>query len=464
MTSPFTPEQARAAAQVQAALDAGTGRVPDADLGPLFSLFAASVVNEALARACAAFLACDEGFGPALPLPVFATYPHDDPNADAAIDFAERWVTESGAGDIGLGRAAAAVWFRTRTRALPAVVALAAAAGLHQQCWQVALRCQAPLIAAGALAEAAAISGTGLAAAERCGDKRAIALLHLGCGAVARMTGRLDEAMRHYDAAMPIFQQAGNQQGRAGTLLARGAVYAMRRDLWTARQCQLAVLDTPGVPPVMNALALGDLGHNAMLAGDVGEAITCGNAALQVVDFAAKDAIRLVMEVNRDLAEAHLANGDLEAAKRHIADALRAAEATCDDLTFASVHVAVHLMAGTLALHQDDVATALREFSLALGVRSNSSAGLADLLEGIGAVALAGGDHPVAVAVMHAAVVQRRLDDVPFRTAETLAQLADAYGDDHGQQAAALRAEALALLQPFRDGPATKLRAQLAAA
>lgn len=466
MTPRFTPEQTRAAARVRALLNPDTPALPGIASDPTFRRFAAAVVNQTLTYAAAAFIACAEEGAPALPLPSFVTFAdgaEDEQDAAAAVAFASQWIVTSGSGVPGPDRGQAAAWFRTRTQVLPAVAALAAENGWDQQCWQIVARCQAALIAEGALRQAGALSAAGLAAAERCRDRRAVALMHLACGAVAKMSGRLGEAMEHYDAAMPILQMLGDACGQAATLLCRGAVHMARRELQSARNCQLDVLNTAGVPPVLTALATGNLGHIAMESGEIAEAIRCGNAALQIIDGAALAAVRQVMEVNRDLAEAHLANGDLHAANRHVADARRAAEATGEDMTFASVHVAVHLIAGQVALAEGDTDTALREFTQALAVRCNSTARLADLLEGVGLAALAEGNRPIAVAVMQAALAQRRVDGVAYYTAGTLAHMAYARRDEDGQKIVELRNEALALLEPLNDSPAAKLRGRLAA-
>ena len=132
-------------------------------------------------------------------------------------------------------------------------------------------------------------------------------------------------------------------------------------------------------------------------------------------------------------------------------------------MTFASVHVAVYLTAGQLALAENQPETALSEFIRALAVRSGSTCHLADLLEGIGLATLVCGDSIGAVAVLHAALAQRRVDRLDLYTAGTLVHLAAAHEDHDPHQAAALRAEALAQLRPLSDRPAVKLREELAA-
>jgi len=146
-----------------------------------------------------------------------------------------------------------------------------------------------------------------------------------------------------------------------------------------------------------------------------------------------------------------------------VAAARRAAEATAKDSAFAPVHVAVYLTAGQLALAEDDPQTALREFTRALAVRAGSTFHLADLLEGLGRAILACGDRIGAVAVLTAALVQRRVDRLDLYTAGTLAHLAAACQDSDPEQAATLRAEALAQLKPFTDRPAVRLREELTA-
>jgi tetratricopeptide (TPR) repeat protein len=263
------------------------------------------------------------------------------------------------------------------------VISLAQQAGWDQQCWQLAARCHDTLVAEGALAEAAQIAVVGLAAAERCADPHGIAVMHLASGGVAKMSGRLDAAMTHYDHAAPLFELLGDVRGQAKVALSRGAVHIARRELQAARDCQLAVLTTAGVSPVFTALATGNLGRIAICDGEFAEAIRCGTAALRIIDGAGIPAIRQVMEVHHDLADAHMAMGDLRAAREHVSTALSAAGATEQDLTFASVHVAVHLIDGQLALAEERPDAALQAFTRALAVRSGSTAHLANLLEGI---------------------------------------------------------------------------------
>ncbi|HEY0420361.1 MAG TPA: hypothetical protein VGC80_12660, partial [Acetobacteraceae bacterium] len=214
MTFRFTPEQSDAAARVRAALALRTPATP-AGSDRLFIQFAAAVVNQMLVRADAAHRCCEEMLGPPLPPAtlVHIDEPDDETDAAAALAFANLWIDESGAGAAGPERAAAAAWFRSRIRVLPAVVALAGQAGWDQQCWQLAARCHEPLVAEGALAEAADTGAVGLAAAERCGDQQGIAVMHLACGAVAKMSGKLHEAMMHYDQAAPLLKQLGDVRG-----------------------------------------------------------------------------------------------------------------------------------------------------------------------------------------------------------------------------------------------------------
>jgi hypothetical protein len=144
--------------------------------------------------------------------------------------------------------------------------------------------------------------------------------------------------------------------------------------------------------------------------------------------------------------------------------ALSAAETTEQDMTFASVHVAVHLSDGQLALAEERPDSALVAFTRALAVRSGSTVHLANLLDGIGQALLAGGERAAAVAVLHAALAQRRVDGRGLDTARTLVHLAAALTDSDPQRASGLRSEALAQLEQLTDRPAVTLRRELAAA
>ncbi|WP_370382269.1 tetratricopeptide repeat protein [Catenulispora sp. GAS73] len=341
---------------------------------------------------------------------------------------------------------------------------LAARAGWDRQCWQLAARCYEPLLAEGALAESVAVCAAGLAAAQRCRDPHAVALMHLACGSAATMTGWLDEALAHYDQALPTFQQMGDERGQARTTLGAGAVHQARRELYAARLCQLAVLETTSIP-ALTALATGNLGRIALDSGELDEAVRCSTAALRIIDGAGIPALCQVMEVSHDLAEAHLALGDLPAARRHVATALSAANAAADqDMTFTSVHVAVHLTAGRLALVEGQPEDAMREFTRALEMRSNADAHLADLLEGIGQALEVQGQRTAAQAVLHAALSQRRIDGIAYHTASTMAHLAAAYQDQNDTLATELRAEAIAQLRCLADAPSVMLRERLATA
>ncbi len=52
--------------------------------------------------------------------------------------------------------------------------------------------------------------------------------MHLACGAVAKLAGRLNEAINHYDVAMPVIQQLDDAIGQANiflTLLPRAVAW-----------------------------------------------------------------------------------------------------------------------------------------------------------------------------------------------------------------------------------------------
>lgn len=465
MTSLFTTEQANAAARVHSALAPEALKVP---LNPdrLFLRFAAAVVNQMLVYADEAWRRCGEGLGPTLPPPGFVgeETPGDVEDAQAAVAFASQWIGACGDGASGPSRAEAALWFRTRTGVLPAVVTLAGKAGWDQQCWQIAARCYDPLLAEGALAESVTVSAAGLAAAQRCRDPHAVALMHLACGSAATMTGWLDEALAHYDQALPTFQQMGDERGQARTTLGAGAVHQVRRELYAARLCQLAVLETTSIP-ALTALATGNLGRIALDSGELNEAVRCSTAALRIIDGAGIPALRQVIEVNQDLAETHMTRGNLPEARRHMTAAQSAANAAAEqDMTCTSVHVAVHLTAGRIALAEGQPAEALHEFTRALERRTNTNAHLADLLEGIGQVFAAEGQPTAARAVLHAALSQRRIDGIAYHTAGTMAHLAAAYQDQDDTLANQLRAEAIAQLRPLADAPSVMLRERLATA
>lgn len=465
MASRFTPEQSDAAARVRSALVPGAVAMPSHP-DRLFLRFAAAVVNQVLVYADDALRCCGDGLGPALPPPalVHVGAPDDQADSEAAVAFASQWIGNSGAGTTGPERAEAAQWFRTRIQVLPAVAALAEQLGWDPQCWQLAARCHEALVAELALADAAASGAAGLAAAECSGDVQGVAVMHLACGTVATMTGRLQEAMVHFDQAEPLFDQLGDVRGQAKAMLCRGAVHIARRELQAARDCQLAVLNTAGIAPVFTALATGNLGRIAFCDGEFAEAIRCGTAALRIIDGAGIPNIGQVMEVHRDLAKTHLLLGELPAARRHMATARSAADATAKDMTLASVRVAVYLTAGQLALAEGEPETALKEFIRALAVRSGSTLQPADLLEGIGLAIGACGDSIGAVAELRATLAQRRVDRVDLQTARILAHLAAAYESHDPQHAAELHAEAVARLQPFSDSPAIRLREELTAA
>lgn len=465
MPQEFTPEQNQAAARIRDVLRQGTPDISAAD-DPLFRLFAAAVVNQTLTYAAAAYQACAEMPEAGLPVPnlISISDEHDQPDADAARAFASDVLNDYGADRPGAARAEAAAWFRARVRVIPVLVGLAGNVGWDRQCWQIAAYSHDALVAEGALPEATSICTAGLVAAERCADLQATALMHLASGGVAKMTGRYLDALRHYDQAMPLFQDLDNVWGQAKTALGRGAVHIVRRELQEAQTCQQTVLDMPDAPPVLTALATGNLGRIALETGDVFEAIRRGTAALEIIDVSGISAIRQVMEVNHDLAEAHLCVGDLHSAREHLAAALSAVDASAQNMTFASVHVAVYMTAGRLALAEEKPEGALREFTRALEVRSSSTFHLADLLEGIGQAILAGGHRAAALAVLHAALTQRRADGIAFRTAGTLARLTAVYRDHDPHKAAELRAEALTQLETLGDLPASRLRTTLTTA
>lgn len=462
MTKPFsfTPEQTHIAKRIWEAFNPDAQPPSGSGRDTFYALFAAAVINVSLTDAHAAHRSCDEGVGPALPQPTRITVADDAGESNAATGFALERITSVGAGVAGPDRGEAALWFRTRIKTLPAVVMVAAELGFDLQCWQLAAYCSAPLMAEGALAEATAVSTVGLAAAKYCDDERGVAIMHLACGGAAKMAGRLTESMDHYDAAMTIMQRLDDVIGQANVMLCRGAVHMRRGELQEARNCQMNVLAITNIP-VLTALATGNLGSIALKAGKISEAIDCSRAALQIIEGASLPALRQVMEVNHDLAGAFLASGDLSSARRHMEAALAATEATRHDMSFAAVQVAVYRIAGQLALAEGKPTIALGEFTRALAVRSGSTVLMADLLEGIGLAIMAKAARTEGLAVLHAALAQRRVDGVAFRTAATLALLADAYQGQDPQHATDLRNEAIDQLAHLRDSAAAKLRDEL---
>ncbi|MFF2541688.1 ATP-binding protein [Kitasatospora sp. NPDC058063] len=114
--------------------------------------------------------------------------------------------------------AAAMRWFETERENLTAATRTAAALGLDEHVWQLAVVLRAFHMQRNTFQDWFATSRLGLEAARRCDDRRAQAELHESLGMAFTQSSRFDQAGEQYEAALAIRSELEDPAGEALTL------------------------------------------------------------------------------------------------------------------------------------------------------------------------------------------------------------------------------------------------------
>ncbi|MFE7194668.1 ATP-binding protein [Kitasatospora sp. NPDC057541] len=126
-------------------------------------------------------------------------------------------------------------WFEAERDNLAAATRTAAAMGLDEAAWQLAVVLRAFYMVRNPFQDWFATSRLGLEAARRCGDRHAQAELHESLGMAYTQSGRLDQAAEEYQAALEIRRELDDPAGEALTLNGLGLLSLRQRRLAEAR-------------------------------------------------------------------------------------------------------------------------------------------------------------------------------------------------------------------------------------
>ncbi|WP_323747572.1 NB-ARC domain-containing protein [Catenulispora rubra] len=367
---------------------------------------------------------------------------------------------EAAARPAGFDTASQAVdWYSQEGPNILAVTRAAAAAGMDETVWKLAVTVNTLQESRSALDDALATGTLGLQAARRLGDDSAEARILENLGYAYRVTGRLDEAVESFHAAEHSYAGRGDAIGALRAANSLGLVHVWRRELDAAadrfQQAHRAARDND--QPTLQAITVGNLGVTRLNQGFLNEAVDLLNEAL-VAQQEANCHRSLRIEPLTDLVRAHREAGDLDAAERY---ARLADEALAGGETYLAGKVELLLQHAANQVARADIEQALETYwhcvqlQRPLGDRRQE----AIAYTGIGDLLAVQGQREQAIDFHRRAVELRRAGPDAFGLADALARLADILESD-GQTGAAQAAdtEAAGLLDRYADPRATSLR------
>jgi tetratricopeptide (TPR) repeat protein len=138
--------------------------------------------------------------------------PHRDPITDSAHE-------PGTVPTVLAGYAEALAWFRAERPVLLAAVAQATRTGSDRRAWQLAWTLLDFLDAHAYWHDLAAVQDLAMTAARRLGDRRGEAHAHWGLARARAKLGDHQDARRHFQRALELFEQAGDRTGQAHTRL-----------------------------------------------------------------------------------------------------------------------------------------------------------------------------------------------------------------------------------------------------
>lgn len=366
-----------------------------------------------------------------VPLPAFADY-------DAAVDWAEQ----------------------EADNVLPLLDA-AVSAGHDRLAWQLAAALWHALLPAAPESRRLRLAHTGLAAAERDGDRRAQIRFLTDIGKAYRALNRFDDGLTHLDRALALARGTADRPAQARTLNLIGLIHLRTRRLEAAARhfSQAVTVFRELGDRRAAANLLSNLASTHMSAGELEPAGTAVEAALAA--HRALGNARGEGNALRLAAALHLERGEIAEAAVASEAALDAAHALRDRsllgfwlLTWGDVQ---------RAQGRYDVALEAYERSAALHRQAGDRSREALAWRGAGRTYTATGRTGEAIGLhRRAATVHEELGDA-WELAVECELLAAGLDDEDPDEATVLRARALACLEPYADPRAGRLRARITA-
>ncbi|MFV2009855.1 MULTISPECIES: AfsR/SARP family transcriptional regulator [unclassified Micromonospora] len=264
-------------------------------------------------------------------------------------------------------------WWETERRALVTAVRQAAAAGLDELCWDLALTSVALFEAKGYFDDWQASAEVALAAAEAARNRIGVAAMHYSLGTLNMVQARLTEAERWFTTAARIFQDEGHQHGYALVLRNAAHVDGLRGEsasMLTKYDAALRIMREVG-DRIGEAHIMRNLAKSRIDAGDNPAAIEMLDEALAICRETG--CLRVEAQVMYRFAEAYVAIDEVDQAREALHRTLRIVRDTGDRIGEAHALYGLGLLRhregrldkahATLA-HTLDLARTLREQSI----------------------------------------------------------------------------------------------------
>lgn len=361
--------------------------------------------------------------------------------------------------------AAALNWHRAEQANLLAVVRAVSSAGLDRLAWQLPAALHGLHVAHNPLDDWTQMATLGVDAARRSGDERAQALLHESLGIAHTAAGRLDQALEQHREAFALRSGLADVPGMASSAHNLGLVQLKVRDLDQALVSFEQTLEFAGRPgnEAWRAPALCCLAYVHVEAGNLEPAARLAGQSLSVLEHrSARGSAPAYLQVDPLLL---LARIDREASRYDRAAAyLDQAAAIVERLDHAALEHAVLLERAELARASGQHERALELYWQYENLQRTvgDPARQAVAYDGTGLSLQALCRLPEAIEFHLAAALLNRHPSSPWRLAETLTHLAEAFeqiGD--GDRAEAALTEAYSLLEPFTDPRSAAMREHL---
>ncbi|MFR9774530.1 ATP-binding protein [Micromonospora sp. MS34] len=294
---------------------------------------------------------------------------------------------------------------------------------------------------------------SGLAAAEKDGDRPAQAVMHNYLASAYIRTGSYPDSLRHLEVAVSLSRELGDQfnehRYRANLVVVNLLTGDLSRSVGLGRQL---LRERPGGAAVESSLALVNLGLALTVMGCYGEAIRAHRIHLFVArcrgnQYEISSALGHIAAVENRL-------GHFAKAVRLITASLRLRDRTGH--RFGETEVRNDLGIAYRHLGRLDAAREQHELALSLAVDSGERHVQAAVWNDLGVTLAFAGRTDEAVAAHHRALELATRIAHPYEQGRALVALADHLGDGEREQARRYRRRALAVFRrmgaPERDG------------